>query len=354
MPQLLEEESYVADAEELAEEETSGVERIVEHCQRIVAGYAVGANLTKLGIQDRLEQYEAKLHAGMDVQAMAKLIWEFTEGHPFLVQRICELLEREVTERMGSASRAWTDEGVDEALQLLLAGDHEFFRAILRIFDSYPGMKGHFKKWLMEGLPQEWYERRESIVQYKACGLIKNVDNTARITNRIFETLLYNHFIEENEKTENFFSDRADASKCIYNMLGEFNVRLFMDDFVETYAAVYGPLTNVFPDKDGRELFLQYLKPVISGKGYYYVDPETRDRRNMDIVIKYLGRRYVIKVRIWRINRFSDEGIQIVDDYFKRYGLTRGYLFSFNFNVVKATGTRVTLEGKRMLYEGTV
>ena len=39
--------------------------------------------------------------------------------------------------------------------------------------------------------------------------------------------------------------------------------------------------------REGRLLFLSFLKPIINGMGHYVVEPETRGSRRMDIVVFY-------------------------------------------------------------------
>ena len=42
---------------------------------------------------------------------------------------------------------------------------------------------------------------------------------------------------------------------------------------------------EAFLERQGRLVFLTFLKPVINGTGFYYVEPQTRDNRRMDLVV---------------------------------------------------------------------
>lgn len=60
--------------------------------------------------------------------------------------------------------------------------------------------------------------------------------------------------------------------------------------------------------KDGRELFLLYLRPIINGTGNYFIEAQTRDQRRTDVIIDYLGQQYIIEMKIWRGERYNAEG----------------------------------------------
>lgn len=106
--------------------------------------------------------------------------------------------------------------------------------------------------------------------------------------------------------------------------------------------------------EDGRELFLLYLKPIINGTGNYYIEAQTRDQRRTDVIIDYLGQRYIIEMKIWRGERYNTEGEKQICEYLDYYGLNTGYMLSFNFNAKKETGVKQVLIGDKVLFEGTV
>ena len=74
----------------------------------------------------------------------------------------------------------------------------------------------------------------------------------------------------------------------------------------------------------------------------------------MDVVIHYLGKRYVIELKIWRGERYNEKGEQQLKEYLDYFGLDTGYLLRFNFNKTKEAGVkRLEIDGK-VLFEGIV
>lgn len=112
-----------------------------------------------------------------------------------------------------------------------------------------------------------------------------------------------------------------------------------------------GPLENKFREKDGRELFLLYLKPIINGTGNYYIEAQTRDMTRTDIVVDYLGQRYSIELKIWRDERYNAEGEQQLREYLDYFQLDMGYMLSFNFNKKKRQGVEQVQVGDKILIE---
>ena len=131
-------------------------------------------------------------------------------------------------------------------------------------------------------------------------------------------------------------------------------MRLIMERFIVTYTEVCGPLEERFKEKDGREQFLLYLKPIINGTGNYYIEAQTRDQTRTDVIVDYLGRQYIIELKIWRGERYNASGEKQIIEYLDHFGLNTGYMLSFNFNKKKNQGMERIRIGDKVLYEGTV
>ena len=129
---------------------------------------------------------------------------------------------------------------------------------------------------------------------------------------------------------------------------------MILERFIITYTQVCGPLEDRFKEKDGREHFLLYLKPIINGTGNYYIEAQTRDQTRTDVIVDWLGQQYVIELKIWRGPRYNAEGEKQISEYLDYFGLTTGYMLSFNFNQSKQTGVKPVHIGEKLLYEATV
>ena len=217
-----------------------------------------------------------------------------------------------------------------------------------------PELKASLRSILMEGTRLTWNPDQRDIVLMRMFGFIRNENNSVKIDNRIFETRLYNLFISEEEMKNSVFFREGDLAKNIFVENGKLNVRLILEHFVDTYHQIYGSLQEKFKEKDGREQFLLYVKPIINGTGNYYIEAQTRDQKRTDIIIDYLGQQYIIELKIWHGERYNESGEKQISDYLDYFGLSTGYMLSFNFNKNKETGLKQVHIGDKLLYEATV
>ena len=74
-----------------------------------------------------------------------------------------------------------------------------------------------------------------------------------------------------------------------------------------------------------------YLRPIINGTGNYYIEPQTRNNERMDLVIDYLGERFVIELKIWYGKSYHEKGERQLANYLEHYHLNKGYLLTYSF-----------------------
>ena len=243
---------------------------------------------------------------------------------------------------------------MDEAVKLLLEEDNTLFQSVTGKLSNYPELRASIRSILMEGTRLTWNAQQDAITQMQMYGLIRNDHNTVKVANRIFETMLYNLFLSDEELKNNVFSKEGGREKNIFIQDGKLNMRLILEKFIETYTQVFGPLEEKFKEKDGREQFLLYLKPIINGTGNYYIEAQTRNQTRTDVIVDYLGQQYIIELKIWRGERYNTEGEKQISEYLDYWNLTTGYMLSFNFNKKKVQGVKQVHIGDKILYEGTL
>lgn len=319
----------------------------------IAADFTIDMSLSESGIKGMLDEYELDHHTGMNTSEIANQIYAYTSGYPFLVSRLCQLIDENLIHSYG-LSKSWTSSGIVEAVKLILSEGNTLFDSITKNLNNYPNLKNSIRGILMEGEDLTWNPDQKDISVMNMYGLIKNDHNKVRVANRIFETRLYNMFLSDEELKSNSFSKESSLAKNLFVSDGKLDMRLILERFIVTYNQVYGPLTDRFLEKDGRELFLLYLKPIINGTGNYYIEAQTRDQTRTDVIVDYLGAQYVIELKIWRGDSYNTEGEKQICEYLEHWNLHTGYMLSFNFNKKKKTGVKRVMIGDKVLYEGVV
>ena len=321
----------------------------------IAADFNIDMSLSAEGIAGMLGDYEQDHHTGMDTQAIAQLIYDYTSGYPFLVSRICQLIDDgPVSDRLPESASAWSRTGIDEAVKVILNEKNALFDSLSGKLTNYPQLKQSLRRVLMEGEQFAYNPDQENLVQMQMYGFITNKGGMVAISNRIFETRLYNYFLSDEEMKDNTFSKEASIAKSLFIHDDQLDMPLILERFRETFTQIFGPLTDRFLEKDGRELFLLYLKPIINGTGNYYIEAQTRDQTRTDVIVDYLGHQYVIELKIWRGPRYHEDGEKQLKEYLNYFNLDVGYMLSFNFNKEKEVGLKIVQIDGKVLYEETI
>ncbi|MBQ7581907.1 MAG: 9-O-acetyl-N-acetylneuraminate esterase, partial [Lachnospiraceae bacterium] len=298
---------------------------------------------------------EADHHTGMDVNAIAAYVADFTGGYPFLVSRICQIIdERLVPGSFADHAAAWSKQGVDCAVGLLLKEPNTLFESLTGRLHNTPELKQMLRSILFEGNPVPFNIDNDLILQMQMYGFITEDHHLVHVSNRIFETRLYNYFLTEHEVRSDALSLSAASEQNRFVNSGRLDMRLVLERFVVAFHDIYGEMTDRFPEKDGRELFLLYLRPIINGSGNYYIEAQTRTQTRTDVIVDYLGQQYIIELKIWRGPRYNTDGERQLMEYLDHFRLDTGYMVSFNFNQKKETGVKEIRIGQKTLFEATV
>lgn len=321
----------------------------------IAEDFNIDMSMPAAGIKGMLDDYEADHNTGMNTRELAEYIREYTSGYPFLVSRICQMIDTSlVPDTFDSYHAAWTIYGVDEAVRKILSERNTLFESLMGKLTNYPGLKGQLRNILLRGETYAWLPYDEEQQQLSMYGFISNSHNTVSVSNRIFEMLLYTHFVGESDRDEDLRQFAAANKSIFVDEDGWLDVRKIMGHFIIEHNRIHGEDNEKFVEEEGRERFLTYLAPIINGTGTYSIEEQTRTHKRMDVVIHYLGRRYVIELKIWRGERYNAEGEKQISGYLDYFKLDTGYMLSFNFNKNKKSGVERINVGDKVLYEGTV
>lgn len=323
----------------------------------IAADFLVDMSFSAEDIAGMLTEYDKDYNVGMDIPMVSRLIYDYTSGYPFLVSRICKLVDERVAGSKCEAytrKNAWGKEGILEAVRLLLSENNTLFESLFNKLEDYPELKEMLRSLLFKGKEIIYAVGIQSIDMAFMLGFVQRKDNTIVIANRIFETLLYNYFLALPEMQQEAAYDAALREKEMFIKDGHLDMKLILERFVVHFDALYGDRQQSFLEEDGRRFFLLYLKPIINGTGNYYIESQTRNQERTDVIVDYLGEQFVIEMKIWRGNAYLERGEKQLSDYLDHYQLNKGYMLSFCFNKKKKIGIREITFGNKILIEAIV
>lgn len=319
----------------------------------IAADFLVDMDFSADDIAGMLTEYENDHLTNMDIRAVAGLLYDYTAGYPFLVSKLCKLMD----ERPGALSaqaNVWTREGVLTAVRILLLEKNTLFESLIRNLQSYPELKSILYALLFLGQTIA-YNPDDSIIDIALMfGFVKIENESIVIANRIFETRIYNYFLTATEMQNMDIYKAGLKSRNQFTEGGQLNMRLVLEKFVIHFDELYGDRDQTFLEEDGRRFFLLYLKPIINGTGNYYIEAQTRNMERTDVIVDYHGEQFIIELKIWRGNAYHTRGEAQLTAYLDYYHLKKGYMLSFNFNQKKQIGVHDIILGSRILTEAVV
>lgn len=315
----------------------------------IAESFSLDMSFSANDISGMLKDYENDRQTGMNISLVAKCIYDYTSGYPFLVSCICKMID----EQFQKDFFTWTESGIADAVNTILTERSTLFDSMIHQLEIYPELRDILYKILFQGQRITFNPDNEAVSFGTMFGYVFNQKGSVSVSNRIFEMRLYNLFLSEEELNSLTYQD-AQRRQTQFICDGKLNMDLVLRKFVDHFSDVYADSDQSFIENQGRKLFLLYLKPIINGTGHYYVEAETRNMERTDIVVEYLGQQFVIELKVWHGQQYHKKGEQQLSDYLDRFHLKKGYLLTFNFNKTKEVGVKNVFFEDKVFLEGMV
>ena len=307
----------------------------------IASNFDIDMSFSVSDIAGMLTEYEQDHHTGMDIQKLSQLIYDYTSGYPVLVSSICKYMDEN--------QKNWTPKNLISAVKAIIISRIPLFESLINKLEDDQQLRNLLYRLLFQGekfLFSAYDSAIQSAVMY---GFVKNQNDSLEIANRIFETVIYDWFISSASTNSPIFSEGVnDKNQFIQD--GQLNMEKILEKFILHFNDIYGSQPDKFKEEDGRKLFLLYLRPIINGTGNYYIEAQTRDQKRTDVIVDYLGKQYIVELKIWRGEEYNTEGEKQIAEYLNYYHLEKGYLLSFNFNKNKKSGMKtIQVNGKTVI-----
>ncbi len=310
----------------------------------IAADFKVDMNLQPTEIAPMLEEYAQDRGVVVDTVAVAERLFYYTSGYPFLVSKLCKIFDEELLAE--KPEKTWTTQDVDIAARQLIGETNTNFDELSKNLDNNPDLYQLTQSIAIEG-EQYAFEPNDPVaslgIQY---GIFADRKGLA-IHNRIYQEVIVNKmsFRVQREHTRliNPYSTpyslpdhRLDVQKVILK-------------FQEVMHAEYSPKERDFLERQGRLVFLAFLKPILNGHGHTFKEPQISEEKRLDVIITYYQHQYLIELKLWRGQQAHEAGLDQLADYLDRLGLDEGFLLIFDPRVTKDwKSEEVVHQGKRI------
>jgi AAA-like domain len=310
----------------------------------IAADFKVDMNLQPSEIKPMLEEYALDRGVSLDSQSLAERLFDFTSGYPFLVSKLCKMFDEDMLPTL--KKRIWTVEDVDKTVANLVKETNPNFDSLIKNLENNPTLYRFVYNILVE-LEYHSYSIHDPVVQMGFMyGIFKN-GRGLTIHNRIYEEVIYDYLMSKAKSQVNFTN--YTNNNIYYTPDKGLNMEAVLTKFQAFMKEQYSRHDRDFLERQGRLVFLAFIKPIINGSGYDFKEAQISEERRLDVVITYNTYRYITELKVWRGKVAHEEGFQQLTDYLNRLNLTEGYLVIFDHAKRKSWKKEwVTMDGKRV------
>ena len=322
----------------------SDEEQIYNSPWNIAAEFKVDMHLFPHEIKPMLEEYAKDKGVKMDTQLIADRLFYYTSGYPFLVSKLCKMLDEELV-----TNGEWTIQDVDLAVKNLVKEENTNFDTLIKNLENNIELYDTVYSIAIDNdsIP---FNRHIPIVNFGILHGIFAADSgggRTKIHNRIYSEVILNYM------SDKMLAKRITGNKNVgigyKNSDKTLNMEAVMLGFQSFMKKEYSKKDRDFLEKNGRLVFLAFLKPIINGNGYDFKEPQISEEKRLDVVITYLHQKFVAELKLWYGQKAHEEGLAQLADYLDRQDLNEGYLLVFDHSGVKKWQSEwIAFEGKKI------
>jgi hypothetical protein len=294
----------------------------------IAAEFKVDMNLYPEEIVPMLAEYAKDKGVKMDTQLIADTLFYYTSGYPFLVSKLCKMLDEEIIE-----NNEWTPDDVEYAVKELVTENNTNFETQIKNLENDKELYDMVYRIAVENEQISFNIHNPSINFAALYGILVNKNGSAVIHNRIYREVIVDYMTDKMFHLQR--SRGVDYGIGYKNADKTLNMEAVMLGFQTFMKKEYSKKDRDFLEKNGRLVFLAFLKPIINGNGYDFKETQISEEKRLDVVITYLHQKFVAELKLWYGQKAHEVGLQQLADYLGRQNLTEGYLLIFDHSEVK-------------------
>ncbi len=297
----------------------------------IAADFEVDLSFAPCEIETMLQDYSREKDIQPDIPAIAEKLHYYTSGYPYLVSKLCKFIDEKIVHKQ--KDRNWSVSDVETAFRMIVNEGYAttLFDSLGKNLENDPELYDLIFRIVINGNTLSFNIIDPAINMGHLYGIIvQSEEGHCCIHNRIFEQRIYGYMMSRVlRKKQNQVNSCGGPE--LYTDDG-LDIKLILQRFQAFMKEHYSNRDETFLEREGRLLFLSYLRPIINGRGFEFKEPNVADERRMDIVITCRNMRYVLELKIWRGQEYHRKGLKQLSDYLDTYSLKHGWLLIYDFN----------------------
>lgn len=244
----------------------------------IAVDFPIDMSLSVPEISSMIREYEEEQEFTIAAEDVACEIRRYTSGYPFLVSLICLWMDERVSGEL-SLKDCWTPRGVRAAAREILKGTNPLFDDMIKNLENNPKFRSFVEGILFHGNQIPYKVSNTEINLGVTFGIIGEKEGLCKISNIMFETYIYDHFI----------ADQVIGKQVLSTSRTQFvdeNGDLEMDAILEKFQ---------------------------------------------DLMKAEYRREYIVELKLWSGPKKHEEGLRQLLNYMESRGQKKGWLLTFCF-----------------------
>ena len=309
----------------------------------IASDYNVNMNLQITEIVPMLEDYSAESGVKMDTKKIAESLFYYTSGYPFLVSKLCKMLDEDFLKH-----DIWTEEDIIQAARHLVGEVNANFDSLVKNLENNQDLYNYVYSIVIDNDSRPFNIHNPTANLAYLHGIIVRENGKTVVHNKIYQEVIANYMTDKMHKTE--FSSTRELGAGYKYANGTLNMQAILLGFQTFMKKEYARKDRDFLEKNGRLVFLAFLKPIINGEGFDFKEPQISDEKRLDLVITHRNNKYIAELKLWRGPIAHEKGLEQLCDYLDRQNLSEGYLVVFDHAEIKEWKSQeIEMNGKKIL-----
>ncbi len=301
----------------------------------IAIDFKVDLSFAPHEIETMLRDYSLDKQIQPDISAIAERLHDYTSGYPYLVSKMCKFIDEDIIPNR--ADKNWSVNDVEAAFKMIVDDGYTttLFDSLVKNLENNQELYEFVFHIVINGKSLNFTIADPMINLACLYGILTaSEQGRCKIHNRILEQRIYAYMLSKSIRTQ--YGDINGFGGPEYFNLDRLDVKLILQRFQSFMKENHSRRDRKFLEREGRLLFLAFLKPILNGRGFEFKEPVVADERRMDIVITCQNQRHVIELKRWYGEKYHQKGLQQLSDYLDVYSLKKGYLLIYDFNKGKS------------------
>jgi AAA-like domain len=304
-------------------------ERKLNSPWNIAADFKVDMNLNPHEIIPMLQEYASDKEVKMDFQAIAERLFYYTSGYPFLVSKLCKMLDEDGIPLVKQGE--WHPEDVLTAFNILIQEKNTNFDSLVKNLEDNQPLYDLTQQVILNNDSIPFNAHNSTIelgIVYGIFAPKSGNDDRLKIHNRVYRELLANYM---SIKTLIGMYTRGATFQGRYLLEdNKLDIEKMLRAFQEFMQEEYSKKEVNFIEREGRLIFLAFLKPILNGGGFAFKEPQISEEKRLDVVISFFTHKYLIELKLWYGEAAHEKGLIQLADYLDRQHLDTGFLLIFD------------------------